>query len=98
MAHDKIYVGDVGHNFTIKTEVDLTNVNSLSLEILKPDDTTASQLMSASSPTSGEATYITQSGDFIVAGIYEFQARLWTSETNIFNGETFNTEVFSRWT
>jgi hypothetical protein len=98
MAHDKIYVDDVGHNLTIKTEIDLTNVNSLSLEILRGDESTLSVVMSASTPTSGIATYITQSGDFSVAGVYEGQAKLWTSATNIFHGETFNFQVFSKYT
>lgn len=98
MAHKKIFVNDVGHTFTVKTGVDLTNVNSLFLEILRPDDSTLSVVMSASTPTSGIGTYITQSGDMSVAGIYEFQAKLWTSDANEFHGETFNTEVFSRWT
>lgn len=98
MAHKKIFVNDVGHNFTIKTEVDLTNVNSLSLEILRPDDSALSVVMSASNLTSGIATYITRSGDMSVAGEYEFQAFLWTSETNKFHGDVFNTQVFSKYT
>jgi len=98
MAHNKIYLNDLGHIFTISTEKDLTNVNSATLEVLKPDNTSVSLVASISNVNSGLLVYVTQSGDMSLQGIYEAQAKIWSNSDNEFKGDTFNFEVFSRYT
>lgn len=103
MANEKFFLNDVGHILTVRTGVSLTSVNTAILEILKVPDSdisdvsTATWIASISNIGSGEVAYVTQSGDFSIAGIYEATACIWTSPTIQFHGDTFNFEVFSKW-
>lgn len=96
MALDKIYINDVGHIFTIKTEVDLSSVNTATIELSKPDNVgSATWTASISAATSGQLVYVTQSGDLDTAGWWEAQAKIWESDTSQFHGETYNFHVFN---
>jgi len=99
MASNKLYLNDVGHQFTVKTGTDLTGVNTVTLEVFRAtDSSTSTWISSVSNNSSGTIIYVTQSGDLSTQGIYEAQARAWFSAIKIFHGETFNFEVFSKWT
>ncbi len=92
---DKIYINDVGHVFTFKTEVDLSSVNTATIELSKPDNAgSATWIASVSAASSGQLVYVTQSGDLDVTGWWEAQAKIWESAASNFRGATFNFHVF----
>lgn len=96
MALNKLYVDDVGHTFTIKTELDLTAVNTVTLEVSKPNNVGSSTwVASVSNASSGSVVYVTLSGDLNVVGEWEAQVKIWESATSFFHGETFNFNVFA---
>jgi hypothetical protein len=95
MALDKLYIEDVGHVFTFKTETDLSSVNTATIELSKPDNVgSATWIASVSAATSGQVVYITQSGDLDTTGWWEAQVKVWESATSNFHGNTFNFHVF----
>jgi hypothetical protein len=94
----KLYVNDRGQLFTIKTEIDLSNVNTVTLEMKEPGtQDSVSWIASVSNPTSGTVTYVVQSGDLSTIGIWEGQVFAWESNSSYFHGDTFNFEVFDSW-
>lgn len=99
MATDKIFLDDRGHVFTVQIGVDLTSINTVTLEVLKPMRvSSATWVGSITVAGSGTINYVIQSGDLDTAGIWEAQARIWKSNSSYFHGDTFNFEVFSKWT
>lgn len=99
MATDKLFLNDVGHVFTVYTGVDLSSINTVTLEVLKPlEASNVTWVASITTAGSGEINYIVQSGDLDTVGIWEAQAYIWKSDTSYFHGDTFNFEVFSLWT
>lgn len=98
MAHDKLFINDVGHVFTVDVQNNITGVNTATLEILKEDGTIENWITSVTNAGSGILTYVTTIGDINQVGIYEAQAFVWSSSLSNFHGDVFNFEVFSRWT
>jgi len=98
MASNKIYLGDRGHVFTIQTYVDLSSVNTVTLQVLDPGGSLLTWVGSITVAGSGTMNYVTQSGDLNTAGVWEAQSYIWKSNSSYFHGDTFNFEVFSLYT
>lgn len=95
---EKIFLNDVGHLLTISTQLDLTGVNTATLEIRKPENVgSATWIASIFNTSTGTLVYVVQSGDMNTVGVYESNAFIWTSVANKFHGDTFNFEVFDKW-
>lgn len=89
---DKVYIGDVGTEILLDTEVDLTGNTSLQISVRKPDGTNtlwnATQVGSTS-----VIKFVTLANSLDIAGTWKLQAKvvipLWSG-----HGETFAFNVY----
>ena len=89
----KLYVGDTGTVITLDCGQDVSAASVRSIEVRKPDGSTASWTASASGTDS--LTYTTLAGTLDQAGEWALQA-LVTLPSGVWRGETALLEVFAR--
>ena len=89
---EKVYVGNVGTNIDLDTEVDITSSTSLKILALKPDGTTEVSWTASRDGTS-VVRYTTQAGDLDVEGTWRLQAEV-TTASGKWLGNTVTLRVY----
>jgi hypothetical protein len=91
----KVYVGDIGTDIILDTTHSLVAATAVSIEVLKPDSTTASWAASVTATT--KVHFVSVAGTFDVAGIYRLQAKA-TLPSGVWLGETVELTVYTPFT
>lgn len=92
MTTTKTYVGDIGTQIVLDCGQDISAATARSIEVRKPDGSTASWSASASGTTA--IVYTTQAGSIDTPGRYSLQAHV-TLPGGTWRGETVALTVYA---
>lgn len=88
----KVYVGDIGTQIVLDCGQDISSATARSIEVRKPDGSTASWPATASGMTA--IAYVTLAGSLDMPGPYRLQA-LVTLPSGTWRGETAQLSVYA---
>jgi len=89
------YVGEMGTQVVLDTEVTLTGAQSCVIKVKKPDGT--EEEWSASVTETTKIVHTLEDGDFDQAGLYKMQAYVEFDSDNTFLGETVEMYVYDEY-
>lgn len=88
----KVYVGTVNLKISADCVNDISDSDTVTLEVMKPDDTQVS--WDASVEDNQYAVYFTQDGDLDKPGTYIIQPKVTTTNDGVFYGKTAEFYVY----
>jgi hypothetical protein len=92
---DKVYVGDIGTRITLDCGTDVSASSARTIEVRKPDDTTAS--WTATLTGTNSIYFDTVAGSLDQPGRYKLQAKV-TIGSNVWRGRTVSLQVYDVFT
>jgi len=91
----KVYVGDIGTELLLDTGQALATATALTIEVLKPDSTTASWTGAVSATT--KIRFVSAAGTFNIAGEYRLQAKA-VMPSGTWLGQTVSLTIYTPFT
>lgn len=100
MTNDEVYVGTIGLEVIVHTNVDLTDLDIVGLSVLQPDgvatEWSAEKYVYTGDVVPKSLRYVTEDGDLDSYGTYSIQSFAGTDEGHLHYGKTTYLEVYDR--